>query len=83
MFMEFKRQVDQYNQDLINLIDSRVLFKRLSFVLFVPIVCGCFVLGHCLVLQYYVSLLVFQSSIWGRKSWLRYFCCVLNVISLL
>ena len=47
-----------------------------SFVV-APIVCGGLVLGTCFVLQYFVLLLC-----WGRESWLLYFCCVLNVMSL-
>ena len=35
------------------------------------------------VLQYFVTFLVVQSFLWGRESWLLYFCCVLNVMSLL
>ena len=30
-----------------------------------------------------MSFLVLQSSRWGRESWLLYFCCVLNGMSLL
>ena len=37
------------------------------------------VLGHCFILQYFVC----KLSRWGRENWLLYFCCVLNVISLL
>ena len=37
----------------------------------------------CFVLQYFVSFLVLQSSCRGRENWLLYFCCVLNVMSLL
>ena len=39
-------------------------------------------LGLCFALQYFVSFLVLQS-LCGRESWLFYFCCVLNVMSLL
>ena len=42
-----------------------------------PIVCGGLVLGTCFILQYFVLFLR-----WGRKSWLLYFCCVLNVMVL-
>ena len=40
-------------------------------------------LGPYFVLQYFVSFLVLQSSLWGRETWLFYFCFVLNAISLL
>ena len=43
MFMDCNRQVDQYKQDLINLVDSRVLFKHLSIVLF----CSYCLWGFC------------------------------------
>ena len=39
-------------------------------------------LGLCIVLQCFVSFLVLKSSRCGRESWLLYFCCVLNVMSL-
>ena len=37
----------------------------------------------CFVLQYFVSSLILQSSRLGRESWLLYFCCDLNVMSML
>ena len=40
-------------------------------------------LDICIVLQYFVSFLVLQSSRLGKESWLLYFCCVLYVMSLL
>ena len=36
----------------------------------------------CFTVQYFVSFVVLQQFHWGRESWLLYFCCVLNVISL-
>ena len=40
-------------------------------------------LGISFAVQYFVSFLVLQSSHWVRQSWLLFFCCVLNVMSLL
>ena len=39
-------------------------------------------LGLCFVLQYFVFVLVLQSSGSGGGDWLLYLCCVLNVMSL-
>ena len=41
-----------------------------SLLIVATIVCGCFALCPCFVLQYIVSFLVLQSSGWGRESWL-------------
>ena len=41
--------------------------------------CGSFGYGSRLVMQYFVSFLVLQSSHWGRESWLLYFNCLLAV----
>ena len=40
-------------------------------------------LSPCCVVQYFASFLVLQSSYWGKKSWLLYFCGILNVMFLL
>ena len=40
-------------------------------------------LGLCFVLKYFVSFLVLQSSRWVKERWLLYFCCALNVMSLI
>ena len=47
-----------------------------------PIVCMGLVSGLWFVLQYFVSLLVLQSSRLGRESGLLYLSCFLNVMSL-
>ena len=31
-------------------------------------------------MQYFVTFLVLQISVWGREGWLHYFCGLLNVI---
>ena len=43
-------------------------------------ICG--IVGHCFVLQYFVSFIVLQSSAGVRESWLLYLSCVLNVMPL-
>ena len=48
------------------------------------IVCGGLVIGPCFVLQYFVSFLVLQLSLWEWASWPGCFTnkCVLNAMSL-
>ena len=59
------------SKSLVKLLTTAVQFKAVGYSLFVvaPIVCVGFVLGPCFVLQYFVSLLVLQSSCWGRIVW--------------
>ena len=57
--------------------------EAVFLLLFIPIICGGFVLDTCFVMQYFVSFIILQSSLWGRESCLCYFCCVLNAMSLL
>ena len=54
---------------------------RSSFQLFIviPIVCR----SVCLVVEYLLSVLVFQSPRWGNESWLIYFSCLLGATCLL
>ena len=59
------------------------LFVVYSLFNFASIVCGVIVLGLCLVMQYFVSFLVLQSSHWGRESWQHYFYCLLDSMWLL
>ena len=57
--------------------------EAVFLLLIIPIICGGFVLDTCFVMQYFVSFIILQSSLWGRESWLCYFCCVRNAMSLL
>ena len=68
--------------------DSCLLYGGASAVvisLFVvtPIGYGAFVLGHWFVVQHLISFLDLLSSHWKREDWLFFFCCVMNVKSLL
>ena len=51
-----------------------------SLFIVAPIVGGGSVFGRCFVMQYFVSFLVLQSSLWGRESWLLDFNCLLDVL---
>ena len=47
------------------------------------VVCVCVCVGGvgpCFVVQYLVSFIVLQSSLWERESWLFYFKIALNVM---
>ena len=44
--------------------------------------CADLVLGRCIVMQYFLSFLVLQPSLWGRESSLLYFYCLLDVMLL-
>ena len=52
-----------------------------SLFIVAQIVCGIIVLGHCFGIQYFVSVLVLQSSRWGKESGLllTYFYCLLDI----
>ena len=59
---------------------QRWWFFYCLFIVFVAsIVCGVFVLGSCLVMQFFLSFIVLQSSHWERESWFAFFRGILNV----
>ena len=64
-------------------VGSAVVYSSFVFPFFVCEGGGGVSVCHCFVLQYFVSSQVLRSSRLGRESWLLYFCCVLNVMSLL
>ena len=59
-----------------------LLFNHYLFLLPLFVEEGLY-LSPCCVVQYFASFLVLQSSYGGKKSWLLYFCGILNVMFLL
>ena len=56
-----------------------IMFLLIPFFMVASIVwCGS-VFGPCFVMQNVLSVLVLQSSWWGRESWLLYFNCLPDV----